>query len=768
MAFVAEQVTAVWPPSGIAVACLLLFGRQAWPGVLIGAFLANITANEPAITASGISIGNTLEAIVAVSLLNTVDFRRTLDRLRDVLLFILIGSALATTVAATIGVASLCIGGVQPWERYGQIWVVYWLGDAMGVLVVAPLLLTVSRPALELLRSRKLEAAGVVGSLIVLATTVFTNRVTERSAYGHLEYVVFPVVIWAALRFGIFATAFVSALASIIAIGGTINGYGPFAVFSANDSLILLQLFMAAVTVTGLLLAAAISERKSAHAILEAITEGISDAVFLKDREGRYITINSPGARAIGTTVDQVIGRKDTEIFPGAGEALRKLDEQIMASQKVETAEETVYVGGEKQIYLSTKSPYFDHSGNVAGIIGVSKDITERKKADQKLHKSEERYRSLVGATSQVVWATNAAGVVVEDLPTWRAFTGQTAEQMLGRGWLEAIHPDDRQRVIEGWAISLAKGASHEDEFRLRMANGEYRNVLARGLPVCEADGSVREWIGTLNDITEARRAEAALKEADRRKDEFLAMLSHELRNPLTPIRTALHILKSSAPGTKTFNELLTIMTRQADHLIRLVDELLDASRIARGKIQLQKETVRLSSVVRHAIEEIEPLVAESGHQLLVAGNDGGLWLNCDATRLAQVISNLLNNAVKYSAPGTTIQLFVEQTGGNAVIHVRDQGIGIDERHLPHIFDLFYQSDQTLQRSQGGLGIGLTIVRDIIQLHGGRVVARSEGTGKGSEFIITLPRVEAPRDATEHGMDDATAHQASPGKDSHR
>lgn len=243
------------------------------------------------------------------------------------------------------------------------------------------------------------------------------------------------------------------------------------------------------------------------------------------------------------------------------------------------------------------------------------------------------------------------------------------------------------------------------------------------------------------SEIVERRAAEMELQEAGRRKDEFLAMLSHELRNPLAPIRTALEVIRRVAPPDPKLNRASDIMVRQVQQMTRLIDELLDVARISQGKIVLTREKVDLNAVIAHSVETAQPLVDARGQTLQVLPLAEPVWLQGDFARLAQILSNLLNNASKYSERGTVVRLHASRDGEGAVIRVRDQGIGIDPQLLPRIFDLFTQGSRGLDRSQGGLGVGLTLARRLTEMHGGRLEAASEGVGKGSEFTLRLPCV---------------------------
>jgi CheY-like chemotaxis protein len=245
-------------------------------------------------------------------------------------------------------------------------------------------------------------------------------------------------------------------------------------------------------------------------------------------------------------------------------------------------------------------------------------------------------------------------------------------------------------------------------------------------------------------DVTERKRIEEALRETDRRKDEFLATLAHELRNPLAPIRNAVELLRRGADGPAFMEETCSIMERQIRHMVQLIDDLMDISRVTSGKLRLRKERVDLAATVQSALEEIRPLIEASGHELTVTMPPEPIHLDADPTRLAQVFSNLLNNAAKYTEKRGRIWLTVEQLEGQVSVSVRDTGIGIPAEHLTRIFDMFSQVTPTPDRSQGGLGIGLALVRGLVELQGGTIDARSSGPGMGSEFVVRLPVIEVP------------------------
>ncbi|HJU74122.1 MAG TPA: ATP-binding protein [Gemmatimonadaceae bacterium] len=322
---------------------------------------------------------------------------------------------------------------------------------------------------------------------------------------------------------------------------------------------------------------------------------------------------------------------------------------------------------------------------------------------------------------------------------------GYTADEAVGQS-IRLIIPEDR--IDEEMMIldRLRRGERIEHYETVRRAkSGKLLDISLTVSPIRDSTNRVIAASKVARDISQRREVEKALRDADRRKDEFLATLAHELRNPLAPIRNSLHILRVTGPSEPALDRVRDILDRQVNHMVRLVDDLLEVSRITRGKIELRKEHIELAAVIGSAVETSKPLIETGGHELAISIPPQGVILDADPVRLAQVFSNLLNNAAKYSEPGGKIWLTAETTGNKVVVRVRDAGIGIAPEMLPRVFEMFAQIESSLDRAQGGLGIGLTLVRSLLHLHDGTVEARSEGLGKGSEFIVTLPVIPLER-----------------------
>jgi PAS domain S-box-containing protein len=360
-----------------------------------------------------------------------------------------------------------------------------------------------------------------------------------------------------------------------------------------------------------------------------------------------------------------------------------------------------------------------------------------------------------------LIWRSGRDGRCDYFNGAWLRFTGRTLEQEVGEGWVEAVHPDDRDRCVRSYLAHFQRREPFEMQYRLRRHDGTYRWILDRGAPFSRASDGFAGFIGGCIDIQDRMAAEiddrnqtaAKLRESERQaiaanraKDEFLAMLGHELRNPLAPIQTALQLMRMRGHQAPE----ISVIERQTGHLVRLVDDLLDVSRITRGKVELRKDRIQLRSVVLAGAEMASPLLEQRHQRLDIDVPVEGLAVLGDQGRLAQVVANLLTNAAKYSEPATRITVSGDRSGQLVRLRVRDQGMGIPSDLVARIFDTFVQFPQALDRSLGGLGLGLTIVRSLVELHGGTVSVHSDGPGKGSEFAIELPLAPEVADRPPH------------------
>jgi PAS domain S-box-containing protein len=379
------------------------------------------------------------------------------------------------------------------------------------------------------------------------------------------------------------------------------------------------------------------------------------------------------------------------------------------------------------------------HPGAERRMVGAIVDVTDTRVAEAAARANEQRFRIMADGVPALIWVTDAAGRIEFVNREYCTFLGVTVEAVQRDGWQPQVHADDLGDYTLAFMQALAGRRGFESRARVRHASGAWRCLQSTGVPRFSDRGNFLGMVGLSFDVTALVEGEARNREADRRKDEFLATLSHELRNPMAPVRNAAALLASPRLTPDQLQWAQQVIERQVTHMARLLDDLLDMSRITQAKLHLKRVAVRLTDVVDTAIEAARPLIDRKAHRLSIELPADPVVLDADPVRLAQVITNLLTNAAKYTDPGGTIALRGRVEGTRLVLSVRDSGIGIALDALENIFTMFSQVDGSLTRAEGGLGIGLALVKGLVELHGGSVAAASEGPGRGAEFTLRLP-----------------------------
>jgi two-component system CheB/CheR fusion protein len=478
-------------------------------------------------------------------------------------------------------------------------------------------------------------------------------------------------------------------------------------------------------------------------------------AVFAIDLGGRVLTWNPGAERVLGYAEGEILGQSSFVTFTPEDRRRGIPEQELQTALRDGRAGDDrwhVRKDGTRLWVSGVMILLKDAAGAPRACAKVMRNFTEAKLAAEALRESEERLRVALDAAEMGTWLWR--------IPTDEQILDDSLRRLMGlpsgeeittlEEFLRAVHEDDRGRVREEFARCLRNGGGFRVEFRVTWPDGEVHWLRDQGRLFRDTDGKPLFMTGACVDITDRKRDEEALRDADRRKDEFLALLAHELRNPLAPVRNSLQVIHMS-PQRAVRERAQEIMGRQLAHMVRLIDDLMDVSRITRNKLELRRSVVPLADVVSHAVEAARPLIEAAGHGLEISLPPGPVHVDADLTRLAQVFGNLLANSAKYTPPGGHIRLDARRHGGWAEVSVRDDGIGIPADALPTIFDMFSQVDRSLERSAGGLGIGLALVKGLVELHGGTVAGESPGPGLGSTFTVRLPVSAAPPERHDNG-----------------
>ncbi len=478
---------------------------------------------------------------------------------------------------------------------------------------------------------------------------------------------------------------------------------------------------------------------------LAAIIHSSSDAIVSKDLNSIITSWNEAAERIFGYTADEAIGQSILMLLPVNQQAEEvSIMERIHRGERVEAYDTRRRRKDGSLVEISvTISPIVDSTGRIVGASKIARDITDRKASEAALQETESRMRLATDATGVGIWEWHLPTQTIRwDNQLFKIYGMQPTPQGVVeyQTWREAVESEDLPHSEAILQDLIKRQGRSTREFRIRRRNdGQLRFIHAVETVRTDAQGNTEWIIGTNRDVTERMEMQQALTTADRRKDEFLATLAHELRNPLAPIRMGLEVLKRSDGDALSIEQTRAMIDRQLGQLVRLVDDLMDVSRISSGRVELRKEPVLIDAVLHSALESATPIIDKMEHKLIYARATEPLTVYADLVRLSQVFINLLNNAAKYTARGGEIHLSVQRHGQHVVVTVRDTGIGIAAEALPQIFDLFTQIKGTTDLAQGGLGIGLSLVKRLVELQGGQVSARSAGVGHGAEFAVRLP-----------------------------
>ena len=499
-----------------------------------------------------------------------------------------------------------------------------------------------------------------------------------------------------------------------------------------------------------------VTERSRAETNLELLTDALPALIAYIDSDGRYrfnnkayeIWFGKPAEEMRGQHLSHVLGKE-------AYESIRPHVEAVLQGQRQEFEIHVPYASGGPRTISAMYIPHVGHRGRIEGFFSLVSDATERRKKEDELAASEERFRALASQAPAGIFLTDSRGDCIFVNRRWTQMTGMDAERARGQGWVQSLHPDDRERVFHEWYESARSMKSFECEYRFLTPDGTVTWVAGSAVAIRSVAGEVSGYMGTVMDITGRREAEAEremllaseraarteAERASRMKDEFLATLSHELRTPLQAILGWSRLLLSQTLERDEEKRAVETIERNARLQTKIIEDLLDMSRILSGKVALQMQRTDLLKVIDAALETVGPSAETKGIRLEKRHDGGPAIVRGDPERLTQVIWNLVSNAIKFTPFQGAVEVRLTSTETHASIRVTDTGQGIRPEFLPHVFDRFCQGDASTTRKHGGLGIGLAIAKHITELHGGAVKAESAGEGMGASFTVSLPLV---------------------------
>jgi two-component system CheB/CheR fusion protein len=473
--------------------------------------------------------------------------------------------------------------------------------------------------------------------------------------------------------------------------------------------------------------------------------------IFETDLEGRFVRVNDRFCELTGRSREALLALRSEDItHPDDVAAQREDVERIHTGAVPAVRREKRYLREDGQALWVELHRFAvpDAQGRPAFIVGIAEDITERKETELTLRRREARFRTLMNSAPVLIWVNGLEGMEYVN-QAYLEFLGVESSDVLGNAWTYFVHPEDREGYAVAYEEAMAGLQPFEYQCRFRRGDGEYRSMMSIALPQFGAAGRFSGYTGATFDITSLKRAEESLRTADQRKDEFIAMLAHELRNPLAPITNIVQMMREGKLDAKTLDWAHDVLARQLKNLSRMVNDLLDVSRVSHGKIQLHPERVDLGELITHSIDALRPTMEAADKQIAIELPTAPIVMFADPVRLEQVLGNVVHNAVKFTPQNGHIWVSAAIDGRDVRLSIRDDGDGIAADALPHVFDLFVQGNIAFDRAQGGLGIGLTLVRGLVELHGGTIEAKSDGPGTGSEFIVRFPSLDLPASGEE-------------------
>jgi PAS domain S-box-containing protein len=792
LASVSGAAAYVWPPTGIAIAFTILFGFGVWPAIFVPAVLVNYFIGIPLSSSLLIGFGNTSEALLAVLWLNKYfSFRPTLDRRMDVLSYLLVASILAPVVSATVGTSALWISGHASNHTFLATWMTWWYGDFLGALVIGPLFLVWSVPGRDKTNPVRSIEAGLLMFVLVTVSLLVTGGVRHSFEHDPTIHILFPVLIWAALRFGVKGTVTCIFVVSTILIHYTAHGMGPFAFASLGTSLFTALNFLGILSLTSLLLAAAVCEQRRAQKAFQVSRQEVQFSLdrerqafgeiehqrqrletffmqapalitMLSGHELKYELVNPEAAefhrRFYG--VDNVQGRRVREIHNGPyGERVIELMERVLRTGETIINREYPMIrvdsNGVRQEYYFTGTiqPFFGRNGKITGIINFANDVTaevlarrNQKSMESALQESEREFRTMFDVAPVGMVQVNPNGKFLRVNEAFCNITGYSRFELAQMTFAELTHPEDHPGDSRQFAELLQSAKSllrHEKRYIRK--DGKVIWVSLNAAWLTDSDGKPLRTVAYVEDITDRKSRELSdqnarktAEAASHAKSHFLAAMSHEIRTPLGAILGFAEVLKDLelSPGERL--RYIDIISRNGRELSRLIDDILDLSKVEAGRMAVQKNATSLTPLVGDVITLLSQK-ARAKNLRLVLSHDTLVpdLIYTDATRLRQILINIIGNAIKFSERGDVVVSMRPGPENRSVqFMVKDNGPGISAEGQRILFQQFSQTESA--RGYGGTGLGLYLSKRLALALGGNIELLESSPQTGTTFLITI------------------------------
>lgn len=740
LAFDNPSATVIWPPTGLALAAMLIFGYRVVPAIFIGAFFVNFTTAGTIATSLGIALGNTFEGVVGAYLAKKfANGIHAFDTVSDIFKFTFFAAILSTTISANIGTLTLILGGLASWSTFGSVWVTWWLGDMGGSLIVAPLLLVwAANRRVHIGYKKAVQFVLSIGVIFIITEVIFSGMVPY-------PYLYIPIAVWAAFAFGQRGAAMATAIVAGLTIYYTLSGIGPFVRESLNQSLIQLQLFLNTFSLTALTFAATVlAIRKSEKTLasheqrFQSLIEKSSDGVVLIDASSKIIYASPSNKQVLGYAPEELEGKIGFDLIAPEDRAMtmRKLAELVVKPGGTITVEYRVLRKDKKMIWVEATGTNLLLDTDVNAVVVNFHDITEEKIAVESLVEEKLEDEAMLTSIGEGIIATDDKGNITVINQAACEILGWQEKELLGKSLVKAIPMEDNTgRHIPIAERPISKVFSHGkivvSKTNYYVTKDKTKVPIRFTVTPITLEGSIVGSIEVFQDITKE-------KELDRMKNEFISMTSHELRTPMTAVNGLLSMILHGdyGPVNDGLKKPLNNIHISAQRQIQLINDLLDVSRLQTGRIDFVLTNFAINDVLDESVKSLQPLVEQKGIALVIK-NEEQVSVQADSEWTKHILNNLIGNALKFTEKGSIVISYAKDHD-SLLISISDTGAGIDPSDHKKLFGRFQQlSSKTI--SQRGSGLGLYLTRELARKMGGDVWLEKSVIGKGSIFIFSLP-----------------------------